>query len=60
MLKNKRIKKNWSEEDVLILIWVLSKYFDKMGYRDLEKDMVCSPPRRITRIGCSSRRSSPE
>ena len=28
MIKNKRIKKNWSEEDVKILIWVVSKYSD--------------------------------
>lgn len=26
MIKNKRIKKNWSEEDIKILIWVISKY----------------------------------
>lgn len=31
MLKNKKIKKNWSEEDVKILIWIVSKYADKMG-----------------------------
>ena len=26
MIKNKRIKKNWSEEDIKILVWVISKY----------------------------------
>ena len=40
MIKNKRIKKNWSEEDVQILIWVISKYADKKGFEDIEKDMV--------------------
>ena len=40
MIKNKRIKKNWSEEDVQILIWVISKYADKKGFEDIEKDLV--------------------
>lgn len=31
MIKNKRIKKNWSEEDVFIFIWVVSKYSDYKG-----------------------------
>lgn len=35
MIKNKRIKKNWSEEDVQILIWVISKYADKKGFEDI-------------------------
>jgi hypothetical protein len=29
MIKNKKIKKNWSEEDVKILVWIISKYCDK-------------------------------
>ncbi len=40
MLKNKRIKKNWSEEDVQILIWVISKYADKKKFQDIEKEIV--------------------
>lgn len=40
MMKNKRIKKNWSEEDVQILIWIISKYCDQKGYRDIEKQLV--------------------
>ena len=28
MIKNKRLKKNWSEEDIKILVWVISKYAD--------------------------------
>lgn len=34
MLKNKKIKKNWSEEDIKILVWVVSKYCDKQGVQD--------------------------
>ena len=40
MIKNKRIKKNWSEEDVKILIWLISKYADINAYQDVERDMV--------------------
>jgi hypothetical protein len=40
MIKNKRIKKNWSEEDVQILIWVISKYADKNNFEDIEKELV--------------------
>lgn len=40
MIKNKRIKKNWSEEDVLILIWVTSKYADLKGIAHVERDFV--------------------
>jgi hypothetical protein len=39
MIKNKRIKKNWSEEDVQILIWVVSKYADNKHFQDVEKDV---------------------
>ncbi len=40
MIKNKRIKKNWSEEDVKILIWLISKYADIYAYQDVERDIV--------------------
>jgi hypothetical protein len=40
MIKNKRIKKNWSEEDVKILIWLISKYADTNNYHDVERDIV--------------------
>ena len=40
MIKNKRIKKNWSEEDVKILIWLISKYADINHYQDVERDFV--------------------
>ena len=31
MIKNKRIKKNWSGEDVKILAWIVSKFADFKG-----------------------------
>ncbi len=40
MIKNKRIKKNWSEQDVKILIWLISKYADINNYEDVERDLV--------------------
>ena len=40
MLKTKRLKRNWGEEDLKILVWVVSKYADQQGLTDLEKDMV--------------------
>lgn len=40
MIKNKRIKQNWSEEDVIILMWVVSKYADWKNMGDVEKDLV--------------------
>ena len=39
MVKNKKIKKNWSEEDLKILTWVVSKYSDLHCIIDLEKDL---------------------
>lgn len=40
MIKNKRIKKNWSEEDVKILTWIVSKYADYKGLTYVERDLV--------------------
>ena len=40
MIKNKRIKKNWSQEDVLILIWIVSKYSDAKSLSYIERDLV--------------------
>jgi hypothetical protein len=54
MIKNKRIKKNWSEEDVQILVWVTSKYADSKRYEDIEKELVSITPLRIMRTGKSS------
>jgi hypothetical protein len=35
MIKTKRIKRNWGEEDIKILIWIISKYSDLKGYNNL-------------------------
>ena len=40
MIKNKRIKKNWSEEDVNILIWVISKYCQFHGFLSIKESLV--------------------
>ena len=40
MVKNKRIKKNWSEEDVKILTWIVSKYSDFKSINYVERDLV--------------------
>ena len=37
MVKNKKLKKNWSEEDVKILVWVISKYCDKHHIDNADK-----------------------
>ena len=29
MIKNNKLKKNWSEEDLHILVWLLSKYMER-------------------------------
>lgn len=40
MIKNKRIKKNWSEEDIKILVWVISKYYQYHGISNIRDGMV--------------------
>jgi hypothetical protein len=40
MFKTRKIKRNWGQEDLKILIWVISKYCDLKEYVDLEKDIV--------------------
>jgi Cft2 family RNA processing exonuclease len=40
MLKNRKVKKNWSEEDLKILVWTVSKYADLHCFTDLEKDFT--------------------
>lgn len=32
MIKTKRIKKNWGDDDIIILVWILSKYCDWKYY----------------------------
>jgi hypothetical protein len=56
MAKNKRIKKNWSDEDVQILIWTVAKYSDSRGLTDVEKDIVPIARSRCMKIGKPSPR----
>jgi len=28
MIRNKKIKKNWNVEDIIILLWLVSKYIE--------------------------------
>lgn len=40
MVKTRRIKRNWGQEDLKILVWIVSKYCDLHHYSDLEKDIT--------------------
>jgi len=40
MIKTKRIKRNWGEEDIKILLWIISKYCDWKSYNNIEKELV--------------------
>lgn len=40
MIKNKRVKKNWSEEDLKILVWVVSKYCQYHGISAVKESMT--------------------
>lgn len=31
MLKNRKIKRNWNDEDSKIIIWTVSKYIESQG-----------------------------
>ena len=37
MLKNKKMKRNWSDEDTKILLWVVSHYALKNGIETIEE-----------------------
>jgi hypothetical protein len=41
MIKNKRVKKNWTTEDLLILIWVVGKYIHSKNIKDPYYGLVC-------------------
>ena len=41
MVKNKRVKKNWNTEDMIILLWVISKYAEKNSISSIEDEFVC-------------------
>lgn len=60
MVKTKRIKRNWGEEDLKILIWIVSKYCDYKGILDIEKDMVRVISCRVKKTGGLWPRSSLE
>jgi len=36
MIKNNKIKKNWSEDDLQILVWLMSKYLQTRGIESHE------------------------
>lgn len=40
MLKNKKIKKNWSDEDTKILLWAFSHYSAKTGLASVESAVL--------------------
>ena len=44
MLKNKKIKKNWSNEDLKVLVWIVGKYCEKRRIKDLNNGIVFSSP----------------
>ena len=50
MAKNKRIKKNWSEDDIKILVWILSKYSELHSISNLEKDLTFEDWERISQL----------
>ena len=37
MLKNKKMKKNWSDEDTKILLWTFSHYAAREGLTSIEE-----------------------
>ena len=50
MVKNKRLKKNWSEEDIRILVWIVSKYCDQQGISNIEKELGEDDWERIAKL----------
>lgn len=40
MVKNWKVKKNWSEQDLKILIWIVAKYCEKKRIRDVYTGIV--------------------
>ena len=40
MLKNKKVKKNWSNEDLKVLVWIVGKYCEKKRIKDLHNGIV--------------------
>ena len=42
MIKNRKIKKNWSSEDILLLVWVIGKYIDQKQIKVLDLSVLFS------------------
>ena len=40
MVKSKKVKKNWNDEDLKILVWTVGKYCEKNQIRDLADGIV--------------------
>jgi hypothetical protein len=40
MRKTRKIKKNWGEDDLKILVWTVSKYCEQRVIMDPEKQLV--------------------
>jgi hypothetical protein len=51
MIKNKKIKKSWSESDLIILIWVISKYCSSQNIKDIKNGIVIVISFRMNHIG---------
>lgn len=60
MLKTKKLKRNWGEDDLKILVWVVSKYGEVKELQDLEKDIVRPSLPRLLKTGNSLLRLSQE
>ncbi len=40
MVKNRKVKKNWSDQDLKILIWIVAKYCEKKRIKDVYTGIV--------------------
>ena len=43
MVKNRKIKKNWSNQDLKILVWIVAKYCEKKKIKDVYIGIVIYP-----------------
>ena len=51
MVKNRKIKKNWSNQDLKILVWIVAKYCEKKKIKDVYIGIVIYQLRRKNTIG---------
>lgn len=42
MLRNKKTKKNWNEDDIDILVWVLNKYTTRYAKKSIHSFVINS------------------